>query len=138
MQRRARHGGARHAYGVELGYGRQLARAPDLHRDIAQQCRLLLGRELEGDRPARSTRRIAHRLLLCKRVHLHHNAVDLVWQGVATLQRALAERMNLFSRMDKLDVGVHVEARTLQPLQQVPLRVECELALIAHGIHERR
>ena len=29
-------------------------------------CRI--GRELEGDRPARSTRRIAHRLLLCKRM----------------------------------------------------------------------
>ena len=46
--------------------------------------------------------------------------------------------MDLFSRMDKLDVGIHVEARALEPLQQVPLRVERELALIAHGIHERR
>lgn len=40
--------------------------------------------------------------------------------------------------MDKLDVGIHMESRTLEPLQQVPLGVECELALIAHRIHERR
>ena len=46
--------------------------------------------------------------------------------------------MDLFCRVDKLDVGIHVEARTLQPLQQIPLGVECELALIAHRIHERR
>ena len=46
--------------------------------------------------------------------------------------------MDLFSRMDKLDVGIHMESRTLEPLQQVPLGVECELALIAHRIHERR
>ena len=138
MQRRAGHGGARHAHRVELGHGRQLARAPDLHRDIAQQRRFLLGRELEGNRPARSTRRVAHRLLLRERVHLHDNAVDLVRQGISALQRALAERMDLFCRVDKLDVGIYVEARTLQPLQQVPLGIEGELALIAHRIHERR
>ena len=45
--------------------------------------------------------------------------------------------MHLFGRMDKLDVGIHVEARTLQPLKKLPLGIEGELAFVADGVYER-
>ena len=137
VQRGAGNGRARHQHRVHLRHRRQFARAPHLHGDVAQKRGLLLGRELERNGPARRAGRVAHGLLLRERVHLHHHAVDIVRQRVAALQAFAAELVHLFRAIHQRDVGVHVESRFAQPLEQVPLRFRHQLALVAHGVHER-
>ena len=137
VQRRARHRGARHHHRLHLGHGRELARAAHLHGDVAQKRGLLLRRELERDGPARRARRVAHRLLLGERVHLHHHAVDLVRQRLAPLYGARAERVDGLARLAALHVGVHVEARLTQPLQKLPLALRRERALVGCRVQKR-
>ena len=137
VQRGAGNGRSRHQHRVHLSHRRQLARAPHLHGDVAQKRGLLLGRELERDGPARRAGRVAHGLLLRERVHLHHHAVDVVRQRIAAFQAFAAELVHLFRAGGQRDVGIHVESRFAQPLEQVPLRFRHQLALVAHGVHER-
>ena len=54
VQRRARHGGAGHHHGIQLGHRGEHAGAAHLHGDVAQDGGLLFGRELERDGPARA------------------------------------------------------------------------------------
>ena len=65
---------------VELGERREHAGATDLHADLAQHRRLLLGRELVRDRPPRRLARVAELVLERERVDLDDHAVDLVRQ----------------------------------------------------------
>ncbi len=88
VQRGARDRRAGDGHRVELRERREHAGAADLHADLAQHGRLLLGRELVGDRPARRLARVAELVLQRERVDLHHDAVDLVGQRVALLERA--------------------------------------------------
>ena len=57
--------------------------AADADHDVAQHRRLLFGRELVRDRPARRPRRESHLLALAVVVDLHDDAVDLVTERVA-------------------------------------------------------
>ena len=67
---------------LELRERRGAAGAPDAHHDAPEQRGLLLGRELEGGRPARRLARDSELLALAEIVDLHHDAVDLVAERV--------------------------------------------------------
>ena len=130
VQRRARHGGAGHHHGIQLGHRGEHAGAAHLHGDVAQDGGLLFGRELERDGPARRAGCVSHGLLLHERTHLHHHAVDLVGQIFPPLERPGAEGMDRLFRLAELDVGVHVEAGLAQPLQKLPLAGRAQRALV--------
>ena len=91
VQRGEPDGGAADEHRLELRERRGAPGAPDAHHDVAQHGGLLLGRELERDRPARRLAREAELVALREVVDLHHRAVDVVAERVAVRLDALAE-----------------------------------------------
>ena len=122
VQRRHRHGGAADEHRLELRERRGAAGAADAHVDPEQLGRLLLGRELERDRPARRAAREAELGALREVVDLHHRTVDLVAERVAVLHRALAERDAPRRGRRALDVLVHREAELAEPRERLGVR----------------
>src|SRR6266545_6471 len=82
-QARAGNGRARERDRFQQGDRRELARAPDVYADLADDGLGLARGVLERDGPARELRREAQLLLQGEGVDLHHHAVDVVLQGVA-------------------------------------------------------
>ncbi len=78
--------------GSMMANGVTMPGPPRVHRDLPQQRRALLGRELVRDRPPRRVRRGAQLLLLGDRVDLDDHAVDLVVDRVPVALPSLAER----------------------------------------------
>jgi len=83
VERRARDGRAGQQHGVELGDGRDHARAADLHADGAEHGLGLVGRELERHRPVRELARRARPALVLEPVDLHHGAIGREGQAAA-------------------------------------------------------
>ncbi len=137
MQRGTRDGGAGHRHRVELGHGGKHAGAAHLHANLAQDGRLLLGRELERNGPARCASGKAQLILLCERIDLHHHAVDVIVQLTAVRKGIGTERMNLGGRGTGGHVGVDGEPGIAQPGQKLVLAVHVERGGIGHGIDER-
>ena len=116
VKRSSGDGRARHEDGIELGDRRQHTRAPHLNTDLAKHRTLLLRRELEGNRPARSTRRKAQCLLASERVDLDYYAVDVIVEVLAMCQRIGAELVHLMGARATAGVGVDREAAGTEPL----------------------
>ena len=76
---------------LELRERRGAPGAPDAHHDVPEHRGLLLGRELERDRPARCLAREPELVALREVVDLHDRAVDLVTERVTVREHALAE-----------------------------------------------
>ena len=77
--------------GVRCATGRQRPGPADVRDDVLDEGLDLLGRELEGDRPARRPADHPEPRLLVEPVDLDHDAVGLVRQLVALLAPALGE-----------------------------------------------
>ena len=86
------HGRAGDLHRLHVGERGDPAGAADVDLDVEELGGRLLGRVLEGDRPARCPRRGAEPALQGVLVDLHHDAVDLVLDRVPLLLRALDER----------------------------------------------
>ena len=137
VQRGARDGGAGHRHRVELGHRGEHARAAHLHADLAQNGRLLLGRELERDGPARGTGGKAQLVLLRKGIDLYHHAVDVVIELAAVRQGIGAEGMDLGRGAAGGHVGVDGEPGIAQPAQELVLAVHVERVGIGHRVDKR-
>ena len=111
VQRGQAHGGAADEHRLELRERRGPPGAPDAHHDLAEHGGLLLGRELERDRPARRLAREPELVALREVVDLHDRAVDLVAERVAVREHALAEVVHVVDRVELLDVVVDRQAR---------------------------
>ena len=129
-------GRSRNAHGVELRDGREHAGAPDLDADVAKDCALLLGRELERDGPAGRAGGEAKRRLARKGVDLHHHAVDVVVKVLSVRKRRGAEVVHLGGAGAAARVGVHVEAAAREPAEELPLAGHGEGRLVRDGIDE--
>ena len=136
VQGRARDGRAGHQHGVELGHRGKHAGAAHLHTNLAQHGALLLGRELEGDRPAGRTGGKSQGGLVGKRVDLDHHAIDVVVQLFAPGQGIGAKLMDLGRARAAGGVGIHAKAAVAQPPQELPLRRDGQRRLVCHGIDE--
>ena len=74
---------AAHEDGAQVRHRGDRARAAHLHHDLIDVSFHLFRGELEGDRPARRLRDLAQAIARVLQVDLHHQAIDLVGQGVA-------------------------------------------------------
>ena len=101
---------------------RRPARAADADHDVAQDRRLLFGRELVRDRPARRTRRRSHLGALAEVVDLHHDTVDVVAERVALRFHLAAELEHRVEVVERLDVRVDREAEIREPGQRLGMR----------------
>ena len=115
---------------LELRERRGPAGAADAHEDAAQQRRLLLGRELERDRPARRAARGAHLVALAQVVDLDDRAIDLVPQRVTLLEHPLAERVHGVDAVELRDLRVHRHAELREPRQRLVVRPETRAAVL--------
>ena len=136
VKRGARDRGARHGHRIELRHRREHARAAHLDADLAEHRLLLLGRELEGDGPARRAGGKAELGLLGKAIDLHHHAVDVVIEVPAVRKRVGAEGMHLGRRGAGGDVRVHREASGAEPVQELALGVHVEGGRVRDGVDE--
>ena len=108
--------------GLEAGEGRGPAGAADGDHDVEQPRGALLGRELEGDGPARGARGGPQHPVQGQLVHLGHHAVDLVGQVVALFGQLLAPGHHRRHAGDLAGVGADREAGLLQLGQRGRLR----------------
>ncbi len=122
VQRRHPDGRATHEDGFEAGEGRRPAGATDGHHDVEQSRGAFLGREFEGDGPARGTRGGPQYPVQGEVVHLGHHAVDLVGQVVALFGQRLAPGHHGCHAGDLAGIGADREAGLLQLGQRGRLR----------------
>ncbi len=121
---------------IELGDWCEHAGTSDLHADVPQDRALFFRGKLEGNGPARSTRGEAKRLLLSKGVDLHDDAVDVVVEVLAMLQRPRAEVVHLLRLRAALGVRVHMKAAVAQPCEEGPLARDGKGTFVSNGINE--
>ena len=76
----------------------------------------------------------SHLGALRERVDLHDRAVDLVPQRMALLLHARAERVHRLDVGELLDLRVHGEAETREPLERLVVRRELRAALLGAGL----
>ena len=119
VQRGHLHRAAADEHRLEHGERRGAPGAPDRHLDVAQHRGALLRRELEGDRPARRTRREPEQLALGELVDLGDGTVDLVRQVVAMLLPVRGEGVHRVEIVDHADLRVHREAEPGEELERL-------------------
>jgi hypothetical protein len=105
--------------GLELCERRRPPGPADAHHDVAQQGRLLLGRELVRGRPSGGLAREAELLALMEVVDLHDRTVDVVAERMPALTHSLAEVVHGVDRVEQLDVVVHRQPELAQPRERV-------------------
>ena len=103
----------------EHGERRGLALAADGHRDVPQDRRAFLGRELEGDRPTGMVRRRTEVGLERQVVDLDHDAVGLVVVVVAGGLRRLDVGDDRVAVGHGGDLRVHREPERIEELQRL-------------------
>ena len=99
---------------------------PIAREDVVQDGRLLLGRELVRDRPARRLRRRAEVELVGVVVDLHDGAVDLVIERVARSSSDRDVRLHVVDRRRGLRLRVRTQTPLLQELDRLRVAVEAD------------
>ena len=122
VERRPRDGRAGDLGRRQVGDRRQRPRPPDVRHDVLEERLDLLGRELEGDRPARRPADHPEARLLVEPVDLDDDAVGLVRQLVARLAPALGEVDDALDVEPRLVLRVDREAQRGEPLERGRLR----------------
>ncbi len=97
---------------------RRPAGPTDADHDVVENSRLLLGRKLVRDRPARRPRGVSHLGPLSQILDLHHDAVDVVAERVTVGLHLLAEREHGVDAVDRPDVRLDREAERREPLER--------------------
>ena len=121
MERRPRHRGAGYLRRPHVCHRRESSGPADV-RDYVFENRLdLLGRELVGDCPAGRAGHHPQLFLLVKAVHLDHDAVGLVRQGVALLAPFLQESDHALDLQALRPIRIHRQPQSRQPGQRLGL-----------------
>ena len=114
---------AAHEHGLELCDGRELARAPDLDVDAAQQRGLLLRRVLVRHRPTWLARDEAQAALQLDTVDFVDHAIDVERQGVAALAHGLVKVHEVFRSERHRAVDTHRQAERSQRIERGAVRL---------------
>src|SRR5207247_7061619 len=122
VQRRALYRGAAYKNGRKPRDRREDAGPPDIHLDVLDGGRHLLGRELERGRPLRVVRDEAEPLLIHNAIDLHDDAVGPVVEVVPLLPPAVDESERLLDVLRTLPVGVRTHTELSKPLEALVLR----------------
>ena len=88
----------------------------------------LARRVFVGDGPARRLGGVAELTLLRDGIHLHHHAIDFVWQVCAPRFPSGAEREHFLHVAANLAVRVHLKPHAAQFLERLPVAVERRMA----------
>ena len=112
---------AAHENGLQDRERRDDPGSPGIHCDLSEQGGPLLGWELVRDGPSGGVAGRAELLLQGDLVDLHHDAVDLVVDGVPIALPPFTEREDVPERGDLPGGGVDGEAAFLQVFQRVPV-----------------
>ncbi len=107
---------------LQVGDGREHARAPDVHVNVAEARRALVGRELPGDGPAGLVGHRAQYLMVAERIDLHHDAVGLVGEPLALLRPLAIVGEHVVCIVHQLRRRIRLESEVLKVLHTLPMR----------------
>ena len=108
---------------LQVGDRRQRSGPADVRDDVLDDGLDLLGRELEGDRPARGTAHHAEPLLLIESIDLDDDAVRLIRQVVALLAPILGEHDHGLDVEPGPAIRVDREAESREPIERRRLAI---------------
>ncbi len=123
VERGERDDGARQAHRLEHRERRDGPGAADVRVDAEEPGRRLLGRKLEGDRPAGELRRGAKPLAQCEVVDLDDDAVGFEGETPALVVPAAAVRHHLLEAGAPLPVRLHRQSPPGERLERFGVRV---------------
>src|SRR3954447_667991 len=138
VQGRARHGDAADLDRLQQRPGIECARAADANEDPVQARRRRHRRPFERARPAWTLVQRTESALLLERVHLDHDAVDLVVELDALLLPVRARTRDRLDRVVQLRERIRAEAVLAQPLQRVPVPVRRQALLVPETVNPDR
>ena len=136
VQRGELHGGAGDLHRLHVGERRDPAGAPDVDLDVEELGRRLLGRVLEGDRPAGRARGRAEPALQGVLVDLDDDAVDLVLDRVPLLLGLLDEGPDRLEVVDDPEAVAHRQPEVAQPVVGRRLPVDLEAPVRPDAVHD--